>query len=392
MTASEGRPSLWQRRNTASKVPKVDTAAVAADVAKSLIKSDLSNISDDYEVLELLGQGSVGVVHRAVQRKNGEQVALKVVRSEADEEEMSIAKAEFLLLQRVCHPNIVRAIDFFSAPGRAVLVLAFFAGHPLSAAVQPKHNLTKEETARLLFVQLLQALDCLHQNRIVHRDVKPANVLVDGDYNQLKLIDFNISRYLPEGGALSPRCTREYAAPEVIHGRSPGEASDIWGAGLCLCMMLFGHCPNASRADNSTMLDGLELSSVSEQCKATLRQCLVAEHSMRPAATTLLQMEWMPPEAALWDSPLRPAIETQRFSSGYTLGCGPFRPTRRVLTPDTRKMHLAKIVEKRRLAKPGLTGRALLEASLNNTRRWKPPDSPCSPTVWSSEDSGSLSC
>jgi len=108
----------------------------------------------------------------------------------------------------------------------------------------------------------------------------------------LKLIDFNISRYLPDGGALSPNCTQAFAAPEVRKGGSPSEASDIWGAGLCLNMMLSGRCPYWD-GRHDVPANSFELPYLSEPCRATLKQCLALDHSMRPAAMTLLRAAWV---------------------------------------------------------------------------------------------------
>jgi serine/threonine protein kinase len=241
----------------------------------------------NYEVLEVVGQGSLGVVHRAVQRSSGTQVALKVVRTN-DEEIVRTCRSEFLLLQRIQHPNIVNVLDFFSIGHGTVLVMSFFDGVSLGTRVPlAKAKRFHDVTARNLLKQLLEALYHLHQHRIVHRDVKPENVLVSRDLMSLQLVDFNISRYLPEGGALSPNCTRAYAAPEVRRGGSPSEASDVWGAGLCLCLMLTGQCDvHGEKVDWSGH-------AVSEAFQPLLKQMLAVDDTMRPAAMTLLQNTWL---------------------------------------------------------------------------------------------------
>jgi serine/threonine protein kinase len=217
----------------------------------------------------------------------------------SDEEVIEIARKEFDLLQRIDHPSIVSVLEFFTSANRAVIAMPFFDGESLLSTVRrlPDKRMP-EERAHPLFEELLKALDYLHGCRIVHRDVKPENVLIKRDVTDtgspmLQLIDFNISRYLPEGGALSPNCTPQYAAPEVRMGGSPSEASDIWGAGLCLCMMLSGHCPRVEVVQSGPVLDGRELFSASAPCQLMVQQCLVLDHSMRPAAMTLLQSTWI---------------------------------------------------------------------------------------------------
>jgi serine/threonine protein kinase len=255
-------------------------------------------LNEMYDVKEALGHGSMAVVYRAFRRSNSEQVALKVVRT-SDEEVIAIAKSEFELLQRLEHPSIIRVLEFFSSANRAVIAMPFFDGESLFSTVRslPLKRFP-EKQAHSLFQELLSALDYLHGCRIVHRDVKPENVLIRRDLTDislplLKLIDFNIARYLPEGGALSPHCTPQYAAPEIRMGGSPSEASDIWGAGLCLCMLLSGHCPRIEVGAAGPLLDGKENLNVSAPCRLLIQKCLAIELSMRPAAMMLLQYTWV---------------------------------------------------------------------------------------------------
>jgi len=211
-------------------------------------------------------------------------VALKVVRT-FDQEIAALAKAEFSLLQRIQHPNIVRALDLAVFPDRVVLTLSYFGGDQLGIAVRklPGKKLS-ETTAHGLFVALLQALHYLHQRQIVHRDVNSRNVLVSPDFTELLLIDFNIARHLGEDSVSSPVCG---PCPSPSGG-SPTAATDVWGAGLCLRMMLVGK-------DRATYQSGPPKagSSASEPCMAVLGQCLQTEVSLRADTTTLLQTAWV---------------------------------------------------------------------------------------------------
>lgn len=168
------------------------------------------------------------------------------------------------------------------------MVMKFVEGEQLGIAVrQTDEQRLPEALARRLFRSLLMALDHIHRKRIIHRDVKPENVLVTEDFADLKLIDFNIGRYLLDGGALSPNCTPAYAPPEIRRGVAPAEAADIWGAGLCLCVMLTGQCAvHEGKVDTSRC-------EASDACRGVLASCLASNHLMRPAAMTLLEEEWV---------------------------------------------------------------------------------------------------
>jgi serine/threonine protein kinase len=330
MTASKGRSSLLQRRELGQCTTlKLDCAVlnskVDAGLATGHVKEPCEDVKDSYDVLEALGQGALGSVHRAVHRSTGQQVALKFVRA-VDSEAVDHAKKEFFLLRQINHPNIVQAHDIFVTPCQVVLALTFISGNSLSVAVrnEPQRRLP-EGAAHHLFVTLLQALDYLHQHRIVHRDVKPDNVMVSDDLSTLHLIDFNIAQDLSSGGTFSPTCTKAFAAPEVHNGEPPSEANDIWGAGMCLCMMLCGHCPAGNKINPRFLSsNNLGLSTISEPCRATLAQCLALEKSMRPAAMTLLQTTWMRYGAeAVSHEPSSPTIQKRCNSiSSCSTACG----------------------------------------------------------------------
>eukprot|EP00930_Biecheleria_cincta_P086816 TRINITY_DN76065_c0_g1_i1.p1 TRINITY_DN76065_c0_g1~~TRINITY_DN76065_c0_g1_i1.p1 ORF type:complete len:615 (-),score=108.32 TRINITY_DN76065_c0_g1_i1:101-1906(-) len=265
---------------------------------------------EQFDLLECLGQGSTGVVRRAVRKADKLEVAVKIMRA-LDEEMMSIRRQEFKLLQRIEHPHIVKAIDFFASQDQAVLVLGYFPSQTLDDAVHgsPKQKLS-EVVSRRASEMLFQAIECLHRHRVVHRDIKAANILVsqnvtDWQACDLRLIDFNASRCMLEGGSLTMTGTMNYLPPEVLEGESPSESCDVWSAGLCLHMMLTGYLPWQSNANRSRAsyakgilskplcLEGIPWHSVSSECKAFLRLCLSLDKKLRPTPTTLLQHAWL---------------------------------------------------------------------------------------------------
>lgn len=296
---------------TTSKLLQIDTQT-AADEERQLPQTELLNsprgasLGDKYNVIEVIGQGSTGIVYRAKQRETGRQVALKTLRTD-DEEMISIAEKEYQLLRSIEHPHIIRALDYFSTTDRVVLVLEFFEGLSLDKAIgeMPTRCLS-ERTSHDVFAPLLQAISHLHQRRIIHRDVKAENVIISADFKDIRLIDFNTAKRLAEGGALTVTGTRLYAAPEVLLGDSPSEGSDIWAAGLCLHLMLSGRLPAKLRrgvacyrefvhqvTSQPLELCGRRWQTISEPCKATLMRCLTMRKDLRPAAMTLVEDSWV---------------------------------------------------------------------------------------------------
>eukprot|EP00931_Biecheleriopsis_adriatica_P020575 TRINITY_DN13707_c0_g1_i1.p1 TRINITY_DN13707_c0_g1~~TRINITY_DN13707_c0_g1_i1.p1 ORF type:complete len:539 (+),score=77.94 TRINITY_DN13707_c0_g1_i1:38-1654(+) len=264
-----------------------------------------SSWAEQFDLHEQLGQGSTGVVRRAIRKADNLEVAVKVMQA-LDEEMVCIRREEFKLLQRIKHPHIVKAVDFFASQDQAVLVLEYFPSKTLDDAVQiaPEHRLP-ESTSKVLSKMLFLAIECLHQHRIVHRDVKSANILVSHDLSNLCLVDFNAARCMLEGGSLTMTGTKQYLAPEVLQGESPSESCDVWSAGLCLHMMLAGYLPwqnheNRSQASYAKgilskplCLDGAPWKTISHECQGFIKLCLNLDKNLRPTPTTLLQHAWL---------------------------------------------------------------------------------------------------
>jgi len=226
-------------------------------------------------------------VYKARDIRNHEEVALKIVRQP---EMFEASHQEFLIMQRISHPNIIKAIDYFSAECCSVLVMNLFAGYDLPEVLsRSETRFLPEQTACTLFRLLVDALDHLHSCEILHRDVKPENLMVSEDFSDVQLIDFNVANCKADSEPLTPHCSPLYAPPEVFDGEAPAEPADIWGAGLCLLMMLTGECNVHKGKVNSRAY----LFQSSEVCKDVLKSCLSLDPSDRPDASTLLATAWL---------------------------------------------------------------------------------------------------
>jgi serine/threonine protein kinase len=262
-------------------------------------------LSKTFKELEIIGQGSMTFVRRAVGLADGKEVALKIVRSK-DHEVITILEDEYELLKTINHEHIVKALDLFKCPDFAVLALEYFDSADLKAAIKAAPNgRFEEKTARRSFLQLLRALAYLHEHGLVHRDIKPENILVSKDLQDLRLIDFNCARRLSEAASLTMTGTRIYCAPEVLLGSSPSKASDVWSVGLCLYFMMRGSLPISASVQRTSWhnfveevstctakVHGPAWESVSDGCKSVILDCLVIEEHLRPTATTILESKW----------------------------------------------------------------------------------------------------
>jgi serine/threonine-protein kinase len=206
-----------------------------------------------YKLLERLHSGGMGTVYRAVRddQQFEQQVAIKILRLGLETTEaLHRFRAERQILARLKHPNIARLYDGGStADGRPFLVMELIEGHPIDEFCD-RVRLTLE--GRLtLFRKVCDAVHYAHQNLLVHRDLKPDNILVTAD-GEPKLLDFGIAKQLePPGERGAPGLTRTgvrpmtpiYASPEQVRGEAITTASDVYALGVLLYQLLAGRSP-----------------------------------------------------------------------------------------------------------------------------------------------------
>ncbi|KAK2506593.1 hypothetical protein MC885_003995 [Smutsia gigantea] len=202
-----------------------------------------------YLLKRRLGKGAYGIVWKAVDRKTGEVVAIKkIFDAFRDKTDAQRTFREILLLQEFGdHPNIVHLLDVIWAENDRDIYLVFECMDTDLNAVICKGRLLKDVHKRYIFCQLLRATKFIHSGRVIHRDQKPSNVLLDTSCT-VKLCDFGLARPLsgltegPEGQALTEYvATRWYRAPEVLLSSSCyTPAVDMWSLGCILGEMLRG--------------------------------------------------------------------------------------------------------------------------------------------------------
>ena len=204
-----------------------------------------------YQILEEIGSGGMGEVYRAA-RVDGlyeKQVAVKLVRGGYDTAALlERFRTERQILASLDHPNIARLLDGGTTEdGVPYLVMELIEGTRIDEYCDQG---SLSITARLeLFRQVCSAVQYAHQHLVIHRDIKPGNILVTGDGTP-KLLDFGIAKLLgPEGGSetsLLRPMTPEYASPEQIRGESITTATDVYSLGVVLYGLLTGHSPYAT--------------------------------------------------------------------------------------------------------------------------------------------------
>lgn len=198
-----------------------------------------------FRLLELIGTGGMGVVYRA-ERTDGvpQSVAIKLLRGEISASSSARFVSEARILARLEHPAIARLIDVGVRDGEGWIALELVRGRPIDEYCD-RHQLDLRERVRLLAV-VAEAVSVAHRNLVVHRDLKPTNVLVTDD-GHLKLIDFGIASALSDTTTsreptadIRTLFTPNYAAPEQVRGDPVTVATDVFGLGALAYRLLSG--------------------------------------------------------------------------------------------------------------------------------------------------------
>jgi serine/threonine protein kinase len=246
-----------------------------------------------YRLLQRLGEGGMGVVHLALDQ-HGKAVAIKVLRAHiaADPDARLRLAREVATLRRVRHPRVAAVIDADVDGEIPYLVTTFVPGKPLDAHVRDHGPLPRGHVARIGSV-LAEALRAIHQSGVVHRDVKPANVmLLDGEP---VLIDFGIAHVADESRITHTGLvmgTPGYLSPEIIGGEPVTAATDWWGWGATLAFAATGRPPFGT-GPIEVVLDRVrrgqtDIEGVDAGLRATLTAALAVDPLRRPSPERLV--------------------------------------------------------------------------------------------------------
>lgn len=208
--------------------------------------SNLTRIGK-YEVSGILGRGGMGLVYRAFDRQLGRDVAIKTLTDGfvGDAEMLQRFYREAAKTGMLKHPNIVTVYDLGEQDGWPYIVMEFVAGEALDRVIQSNRPLSLA-TKLSIIEQVCHALDYAHRNDVVHRDVKPANVILQPD-GVVKLVDFGIARQDKHDRGLTRTGnvigTVHYMAPERLRNHPFDSRSDLFSTGVMLYLLLTGKLP-----------------------------------------------------------------------------------------------------------------------------------------------------
>jgi eukaryotic-like serine/threonine-protein kinase len=199
-----------------------------------------------YEILQLLGEGGMGAVYKARDRELDRFVALKLIRPELASSPAILArfKQELLLAHQVTHKNVIRIYDLAEADGVKFITMEYIEGADLRRLLLTRGKLSPEEATNLIR-QVCYALDAAHSVGVIHRDLKPQNIMQDKQ-GRILVMDFGLARSVQSEGMTQTGAlvgTMEYMSPEQAMGGTLDQRSDIFALGLIFYELITGKMP-----------------------------------------------------------------------------------------------------------------------------------------------------
>ncbi|KAL7713505.1 Protein kinase C [Entamoeba marina] len=244
----------------------------------------------DFIHICFLGKGAYGKVFLVKMKNTDDYFAMKTIEKKQviEYEEIEHTMSERRILSKLHHPFLVNLHYSFQTPSHLFYIIDYCPGGELYYYLQKKRSVT-EEDAKFYAAQILLAIEHLHSSRIVYRDIKPENILIDSD-GYLRLTDFGLSKEnVGKDNTTGTFCgTPEYLAPEVVIGKNYAESVDWWGFGILIYEMIHGNAPFTSEDIQDlfqlivhTPLKFPTESYPSLECKECITQLLVKDPSKR---------------------------------------------------------------------------------------------------------------
>ena len=287
MDVSEGATLAWPRPvATGTPVSDLDLATHGRFLPGTIL-------GGRYRVVELLGKGGMGEVYRADDLKLGQAVALKFLpkRLAMDPARLARLLNEVRIARQVSHPNVCRVYDVGEVDGEHFISMEYIRGEDLADLVRRIGRLPSDKAVQIAR-QICTGLAAAHARGVLHRDLKPGNVLLD-EHGVARLTDFGLAGFVEDlRGAQVREGTPAYMAPEQLAGREVSVRSDIYSLGLLLYELFTGQSPFRARSlpelieerQSSTPPSPSSLVELDPIVERVILRCLEPQPSRRPAS------------------------------------------------------------------------------------------------------------
>ncbi|KAG4100259.1 Pkinase-domain-containing protein [Neocallimastix lanati (nom. inval.)] len=263
----------------------------------------------NYVFQKTVGEGNFAKVKLAKHKLTGVEVAIKIIdKTRIDEKKLGKLYREVKIMKFLNHPNIVKLFEVIETKNTLFLVMEYSSGGELYDYLVV-HGRMKEKEARVKFRQILSAVNYCHNKRVIHRDLKAENLLLDANFD-IKIADFGFSNYYDPESKLDTFCgSPPYAAPELFQGkRYTGPEVDIWSLGVILYVLTTGCLPfdgkNLQEMRESVCRGKYRIPFyLSDSCEKLLRKFLVRDPYKRASLEMLIDDPWI--NEGYSDSPIK---------------------------------------------------------------------------------------
>ncbi|XP_041670775.1 myosin light chain kinase, smooth muscle-like [Cheilinus undulatus] len=260
-------------------------------------------VGEHYNVHEKLGVGKFGQVFRLTHKETGQECAGKFYRARTSKEREA-ARKEIELMNCLHHPKLVQCLAAYDTRPEMVMVMEYIAGGELFERIVDDNFEHTEPTSARYMQQILEGMQYVHKQNIVHLDLKPENIVcVDTTGTQIKIIDFGLASKLEEGKPLMVmHGTPEFVAPEVINYEPVGLETDMWSIGVICFILLSGESPFQGNSDPETLalvtaaryeFDQESFEDISDQAKDFISSLLKKDRRCRLSCFEALVHPWM---------------------------------------------------------------------------------------------------
>ncbi|XP_063237985.1 myosin light chain kinase, smooth muscle-like [Bacillus rossius redtenbacheri] len=270
---------------------------------REIIMKRGQDVKDFFDLQSEIGRGKFGTVYRCTEKQSGLQLAAKFVPTARREDRRNVER-EVDLMRTLQHPRLIQLYDAFDNGKMMVLVLELIEGGELFERVIDDDFILTEKACTVFMRQICEGIEFIHQNNIIHLDMKPENILcLTKTGNRVKIIDFGLARkYDPEKKLQVLFGTPEFVAPEVVNFDQIGFGTDMWSIGVICYVLLSGLSPFMGETDIETManvtiarydFDDEVFNEISEDAKDFIRKLLVKEREGRMSAGQSLAHAWL---------------------------------------------------------------------------------------------------
>ncbi|XP_075211589.1 serine/threonine-protein kinase MARK2-like isoform X5 [Lycorma delicatula] len=292
-----------------------DSATVPGRVSSSRSRTTDEPHIGKYKLLKTIGKGNFAKVKLAKHVPTGKEVAIKIIdKTQLNPGSLQKLFREVRIMKMLDHPNIVKLFQVIETEKTLYLVMEYASGGEVFDYLV-LHGRMKEKEARAKFRQIVSAVQYCHQKKIIHRDLKAENLLLDSEMN-IKIADFGFSNEFTPGSKLDTFCgSPPYAAPELFQGKKyDGPEVDVWSLGVILYTLVSGSLP----FDGSTLRELRERVLrgkyripfyMSTDCENLLKKFLVLNPAKRASLENIMKDKWM--NMGYEEDELKPYVEPE---------------------------------------------------------------------------------